>query len=332
MSLCPQELNTPITVTDSTEAARIKELTDRVSSDLTFVVDAADRITQFGAQHAQRAREALSVIRPAGEALVGLTTLWRSSDSTSGSIISSGIANMEAMVSTVSLVRAEVDHALRGVEGQTLSTGSVVIPLQTRAAATFGVSAAAIIKEEVPSHPVLAVADSLRRPLNRDAVAVRLRAVKPDLESILLAIENAVSVKQPDAVRRASEPVRDLVTLLLNEIAPHVDVMKAAWFVKDPTAKECTRAQRVRYAVQGATEEGLDAPFLREVQSLATQINSLYGDLSGTSHVGVGDLTRVESWYHRILEHILTLFELRDVAIQARAVRGGGSNLATLSI
>jgi len=58
-----------------------------------------------------------------------------------------------------------------------------------------------------------------------------------------------------DRYRQAVHSMRDLITNLLDLLAPHEEVKQAEWYEQISDKNQATRKQRVKYAIMGGKPE-----------------------------------------------------------------------------
>lgn len=140
-----------------------------------------------------------------------------------------------------------------------------------------------------------------------------------DLRSVATlegAFQTLRDTSKQDRYRQAAHSMRDLITNLLNLLAPPEEVIKAVWFKPEKNTKGPTRAQRVKYAILGTqSKKVIDDEDLKEIDKLIQDTVNVYHDLSSFHSNDVVNDQEIsiltESYMNRCVDLIYSLIELR---------------------
>jgi len=120
-----------------------------------------------------------------------------------------------------------------------------------------------------------------------------------------------------DRYRQATDSMRDLITNLLDRLAPHEEVKRAVWFEPEKNTKgRPTRKQRVKYAIMGEqSDKKIDDEDLIEIDRLMQNIADVYGELSSFHSNNVIDKQDIhiltESYMSRCVALICSILDVR---------------------
>ena len=115
-----------------------------------------------------------------------------------------------------------------------------------------------------------------------------------------------------DRYRQTAHSMRDVITNLLNLLAPHEEVKRAEWYEQISATNQVTRRQRVKYAIMGGkTEKTIDEKDLEEINNLAKDTNDVYHDLSEFHSIDAEGEILIESYMDRSVSVIYLILKLR---------------------
>ena len=115
-----------------------------------------------------------------------------------------------------------------------------------------------------------------------------------------------------DRYRQTAHSMRDVITNLLNLLAPHEEVKRAEWYEQISATNQVTRRQRVKYAIMGGkTEKTIDEKDLEEINNLAKDTNDVYHDLSEFHSIDAEGEILIESYMDRSVSVICLILKLR---------------------
>jgi hypothetical protein len=117
-----------------------------------------------------------------------------------------------------------------------------------------------------------------------------------------------------DRYRQAADSMRDVITNLLNLLAPHEEVKQAEWYEQIADKNQATRNQRVKYAIMGGKPEiAIDEKDLEEINNLAKDTNDAYHNLSKFHTIEVEGAILIESYMDRSVDLICLILKLRKI-------------------
>jgi len=118
-----------------------------------------------------------------------------------------------------------------------------------------------------------------------------------------------------DRISQASTSVRELITNLLNKLAPHQEVKEAWWYEQHPDARNAIRKQRIQYAIMGNNENISE----KELENIIELVDNLYREfdkLNKMTHQQ-RDKKELEAKTKEIMDqcqiHISKMIELREM-------------------
>jgi len=115
-----------------------------------------------------------------------------------------------------------------------------------------------------------------------------------------------------DRYRQAAHSMRDVITNLLNLLAPHKEVKRAEWYEQISGTNSVTRPQRVKYAIIGGNpEKTIDEKDLEEINNLAKDTNDVYQDFSKFHSIDAEGEILIESYMDRSVSVICLILKLR---------------------
>ena len=115
-----------------------------------------------------------------------------------------------------------------------------------------------------------------------------------------------------DRYRQAAHSMRNLITNLLNLLAPHEEVKQAEWYKQISTKNQATRPQRVKYAIMGGKpEKKIDEKDVEEIDNLAKDTDDVYSYLSKFHSIDIEGEILIESYMNRSVDVICLILKLR---------------------
>jgi len=170
-----------------------------------------------------------------------------------------------------------------------------------------------------PSTPYYQYTEKLSTPSSQDRRnKLREQLVEKKLSFLANRLEGAWQTlhdrTKSDRISQASTSFRELITGFLNEYAPHKDVKKAFWYEQDPTARNATRKQRIRYAIMG-NNRSISGNQFEIIIDLVDNLINEYDRLNKTTHLQQyeKDLeVRTQEIFDQCQIHMLKLIELNE--------------------
>ena len=148
----------------------------------------------------------------------------------------------------------------------------------------------------------------------RDEIARRL---KGDFEKRLFGalLDNLAAPDSPIRFNNFSYAFRELVRVVLARLAPDSEIVQCAWYTNELNHENgVTRAQRIKYAIQGGlADQYVDEVLRVEVRPAQSALSKLVKLLSAYTHISEGTFNledkAVKENVHHCLEDALALFE-----------------------
>ncbi len=88
-----------------------------------------------------------------------------------------------------------------------------------------------------------------------------------------------------DKHAQAANSMRNVLSQLLDRLAPSVEVTKASWYKKPEQGNPVTRAMRVRWAIAG-NSANVSSSTLEQIETLVKAVDATYAKLSAEGHEG----------------------------------------------
>jgi len=110
-----------------------------------------------------------------------------------------------------------------------------------------------------------------------------LEQVSPDLETKRSGAWQALESATQDGPAQAAYSMRELLSQLLDTLAPEADIQKAPWYKKPQKDPPVTRAMRIRYAMTGTSDVESEST-LSLTNGMCEAVNSMYSKLSAQTH------------------------------------------------
>jgi len=176
-----------------------------------------------------------------------------------------------------------------------------------------------IAERTKPSSPYYQYTNRLSEPSPQDRrkqLVQKLERVEPYLATRLNGAWQTLEDRSKlDRFSQSSTSVRELVTGLLNKLAPHEKVMEAWWYEQSPGAQRAKRNQRIRYAIVGNNNNISE----KELKIIIELVDNLYKEFKRLNKI------THQQQYERSLEvrikgiidqcqiHLLKVLELREI-------------------
>lgn len=126
------------------------------------------------------------------------------------------------------------------------------------------------------------------------------------------AWQTLMDKSKQDRYRQAAHSMRDVITNLLNLLAPHEEVKQAEWYKQISTKNQATRPQRVKYAIMGGKpEKEIDEKDVEEIDNLAKDTDDVYSYLSKFHSIDIEGEILIESYMNRSVDVICLILKLR---------------------
>jgi len=110
-----------------------------------------------------------------------------------------------------------------------------------------------------------------------------LEQISPDLESKRAGAWQALESGTQDGPAQAASSMRELLSQVLDNLAPSGFVQKAPWYKKPKQEPAVTRATKIRYAITGTSDVQSEST-LSLINGISEAINAVYAKLSAASH------------------------------------------------
>jgi hypothetical protein len=128
----------------------------------------------------------------------------------------------------------------------------------------------------------------------RDPVHDFLMQLDPQLERKRQGAWQTLKGTSADKHAQAAHSMREVLSQLLDRLAPKERVKKASWYKKPKSGDPVTRAMRVRWAI-AENSANVSSSKLKQVESLVKAIDATYANLSAEGHarkVGKGQVSQ----------------------------------------
>lgn len=145
-----------------------------------------------------------------------------------------------------------------------------------------------VTKDSVPKSQVQIPEESTTRlmsPSTHMTVLIQtfLEQISPDLESKRAGAWQALESGTQDGPAQASHSMRELLSQVLDNLAPSEFVQKAPWYKKPKQEPAVTRAMKIRYAITGTSDVQSEST-LSLINGISEAVNAVYAKLSAESH------------------------------------------------
>lgn len=156
------------------------------------------------------------------------------------------------------------------------------------------------VKEYVSQEEILSAKD--------EAIANFLISVNPDLDKKRQGAWDAFRGSSRDKLPQAAHSMREVLRLLIDQLAPDTQVEKASWYKKPKKGDGITRAMKIRYTLSGSlsqrnrNDEGL-------ILGLVDVVNAAYAKLSTEAHTLPTSLPEKVKVVLETCEHIIVLIK-----------------------
>ena len=110
-----------------------------------------------------------------------------------------------------------------------------------------------------------------------------LLGLDPELERKRQGAWQTLEGSTSDRHAQAAHSMREVLSQLLDRLAPREQVQKAQWYKKPERGDPVTRAMRVRWAIAGDSTD-VSESMLKQIDTLAEAINATYTKLSAEGH------------------------------------------------
>jgi len=121
-----------------------------------------------------------------------------------------------------------------------------------------------------------------------------LMTIDPQLERKRQGAWQTLEGSTSDRHAQAANSMRDVLSQLLDNLAPAEQVKEASWYMKPKSGDPVTRAMRVRWAIAGNSTD-VSSSTLEQIESLVKAVGSTYTKLSAEGHareVGKDQISR----------------------------------------
>ena len=112
-----------------------------------------------------------------------------------------------------------------------------------------------------------------------------LMKLDPQLERKRRGAWQTLKGSSADKHAQAAHSMREVLSQLLDKLAPGERVKKASWYKKPKSGDPVTRAMRVRWAIAG-NSANVSNSTLEQIESLAKAVDTTYAKLSAEGHEG----------------------------------------------
>ena len=153
----------------------------------------------------------------------------------------------------------------------------------------------------------------------KDKVAELLRKVDEKIHSEFEGMwQTKDDESKKDRVKQSSHSMREVISILLQKLAPDVDVMSCEWYKSEKEDGLPTQRQRAKYAILGKEGEGkLTDEELAPIYDTVNDFRKRYEDLNGIAHEREEEPETLMPLLESIIETgqdlIISLFELREM-------------------
>jgi hypothetical protein len=143
-------------------------------------------------------------------------------------------------------------------------------------------------KDSVPKPQAQTLEESTTRlmsPSTQMTVLIQtfLEQISPDLESKRAGAWQALESGTQDGPAQAAHSMRELLSQVLDNLAPSESVQKAPWYKKPKQDPAVTRAMKIRYAITAASDVESESTFSL-INGISEAVNAMYAKLSAESH------------------------------------------------
>jgi hypothetical protein len=112
-----------------------------------------------------------------------------------------------------------------------------------------------------------------------------LMKLDPQLERKRQGAWQTLEGSTTDKHAQAANSMRDVLSQLLDRLAPSVEVTKASWYKKPKQGNPVTRAMRVQWAIAG-NSANVSSSTLEQIETLVKAVDATYAKLSAEGHEG----------------------------------------------
>ena len=112
-----------------------------------------------------------------------------------------------------------------------------------------------------------------------------LMKLDPQLERKRQGAWQTLEGSTADKHAQAANSMRDVLSQLLDRLAPSAEVTKASWYKKPKQGNPVTRAMRVRWAIAGNLAN-VNSSTLEQIETLVKAVDAAYAKLSAEGHEG----------------------------------------------
>lgn len=153
----------------------------------------------------------------------------------------------------------------------------------------------------------------------REDVENLLKDINEDVSNEFNQVwQTYLSITEKPHIKQAAHSMREVISILLQNLAPDEDVINSDWFEPKKDDGKPTQRQRAKYAILGKTDEGkLTDEDLTPIYDVMNDLRKKYEELNSLVHERSGvDLETLKNLLEPIIKNgqdlIITLFKLRE--------------------